>query len=169
MYGQYTPDGNADLGKAQEALNELAKVVPPDHSDVQFVPPAIAARVFGQVDPMCTDWRKSLRHEQIFKSTSAIAEEPIPAEAIAKLRTFLENSPQREGETNPDKDMVQLLPGGGATARKASDETGVFRRQAAYVLQYDAYWDQAHPEDEKVNSDWVESLRSEMLPWAQGA
>lgn len=167
LYGQYTPDDDTGLPGVKTALHSLFAQVPPDHQEVRFLSPAVAARVFGQVDPVEKDWRKSLRKEQIFKSTSAIADRPLPKDGIAKLREAMENSPKTNGEFNPDQDMVQFLPGGGATARVAADRTAARRRQCAYILQYDAYWQK--PEDEAANTDWVLKLRDDLMPYATGA
>ena len=78
------------------------------------LPPFLAARYrfattheirswsFGVVrsrrTPDTTDWRAELRHEQAFKSTSAVAFDEMPAEAIGVLRDALENSPRKPGE-----------------------------------------------------------------------
>lgn len=167
LYGQFTPDSDRDLAQAPQLLQQLYAQVPPQTSSLQALPTEVASRVFGQLQPDSIDWRKDLREEQLFKSTSAVAFQPLPAEAITNLRQQLESSPRRAGEVNPNEDMVQLLPGGGASSRTPIGDTGVYSRKAQFILQYDAYWEQ--PQDEKVNTQWVEGLRDSMLDYAQGA
>lgn len=166
LYGQYTPDNDAGLAQAGTVLQELLAKAPTPNTVIQPVPPIVAHRVLGQLDPGTEDWRAGLRHEQVFKSTSAVAFEPMPETAINILRKAIEDSPRKEGETN-QPDMVQLLSGGGASARLGVRDTAVFHRGAEFVLQYDAYWDD--PVDEGVNTEWAEKMRDDMLPYATGA
>jgi len=63
--------------------------------------------------------------------------------------------------------MVQLLAGGGAPGEVAVDATAVPHREAKFVVQYDAYW--TDPADEAAATNWIEGVRSAMLPYAQGA
>jgi FAD/FMN-containing dehydrogenase len=166
LYGQYTPDSAAGMGGANTALAQLLADAPTADSRIQVMPPIVAARVLGQLAPEAKDWRAELRDEQVFKSTSAVAFEPIPGQAIDLLRVAIENSPRKPGERN-QPDMVQLLSGGGASARQGIQDTAVFHRGAKFVLQYDGYWDD--PADEGVNTEWVEKMRDSMLPYATGA
>jgi FAD/FMN-containing dehydrogenase len=166
LYGQYTPDSDAGISQAGVALGELLAKAPTPNVVVQPVPPIVAHRVLGQLNPDTQDWRSALRDEQVFKSTSAVAFEPMPETAINILREAIESSPRKPGEKN-QPDMVQLLSGGGASARPGTRDTAVFHRGAQFVVQYDGYWDD--PADEGVNTAWVESMRDSMLPYAQGA
>jgi hypothetical protein len=63
--------------------------------------------------------------------------------------------------------MVQLLAGGGAPGRVAVDGTAVPHRKAVCVVQYDAYW--TDPADQTVAENWIEGVRTAMLPYAQNA
>ena len=63
--------------------------------------------------------------------------------------------------------MIQLLAGGGAPGRVAIDATAVPHRAAQFVVQYDAYW--TDPADQQKSEDWIESVRTAMLPYAGGA
>jgi FAD/FMN-containing dehydrogenase len=166
LYGQYTPDNDAGLAQAGQVLGDLLAKAPTAEHSVTPVPPIVAAHILGQLQPDTKDWKAELRHEQAFKSTSAVAFEPMPAEAIDILRKFIEDSPRKPGEQN-QADMVQLLSGGGASANLATQDTAVFHRHAQFVLQYDGYWDD--PADEAVNTKWVEDMRDDMLPYATGA
>jgi FAD/FMN-containing dehydrogenase len=166
LYGQYTPDNDAGLAQAGQVLGELLAQAPTEQHSVTPLPPVAAAHVLGQLRPETTDWRAELRHEQAFKSSSAVAFEPMPKEAIATLREALESSPRKPGEQN-QPDMVQLLSGGGASESLGTRDTAVFHRGAKFVLQYDGYWDD--PKDEAVNTAWVEEMRDDMLPYATGA
>ncbi len=138
MFAQYTSDSNeglygiqaklellfaqipllkstsGTLRRANSALKQLFTQAPPAKIEMRLVPVAVAHRVFAQINPRDPDWRRQLREAQIFKSTSSFAYEPLPREAIKKLRQLLETSPKREGEKNYDQDMVRLLPGGGS-------------------------------------------------------
>jgi Berberine and berberine like len=62
---------------------------------------------------------------------------------------------------------VQLLAGGGAPGEVAIDATAVPHRTAKFVVQYDAYW--TDPADQQRSTDWIEGVRTAMLPYAQGA
>ena len=191
MFGQYTPDSNeglyglqaklellfgqvpllkymsGTLRRATAGLTQFFAQVPPSRIEMRLVPLAIANRVFAQINPRDPDWRRQLRGEQIFKSTSSFAFALLPQEAIRKLRSALESSPKRAGEKNYDQDMARLLPGGGLPARQPSDSSAVDARQAKIGLQYDAYWDD--PEDNAVNTAWVEGMRQDLGPYTRGA
>jgi FAD/FMN-containing dehydrogenase len=191
MFGQYTPaakdvpgsvaarlelmsaqvpflrGSSATLRNAEAALRPLFDRVPPRKRDVRLAPLAMANRAFAQVNASDPDWRRQLRKEQIFKSTSAFAMRPFPKEALAILRRAIESSPKRGTEKNADQDMVRLLPGGGLPARVDDASSAVAARQAKILLQYDAYWEL--PEDTQANVDWVERMRSDLLPYAGGA
>jgi FAD/FMN-containing dehydrogenase len=191
MMGQYTPDSNegwfglkaklelllgqvpilkqlsGTLRRANVALAQLFDKIAPAKAEVRLIPLAIANRVFAQVEPKNPDWRAQLREQQIFKSTSSFAFEPLPREALAKLRAAIETSPKRGGEKNFDQDMVRLLPGGGAALQVPAESSAVDARGARILLQYDAYWDD--PEDNASNTAWVEGMRRDLGPYTRGA
>jgi FAD/FMN-containing dehydrogenase len=191
MIGQYTPDSNegwfglkaklelllgqvpvlkqlsGTLRKANAALAQLFAQVAPAKSEVRLIPLDIANRVFAQIEPKNPDWRSQLREQQIFKSTSSFAFEPLPRDALAKLRHALETSPRREKEQNFDQDMVRLLPGGGAALEVPVASSAADARHARMLLQYDAYWD--NPEDNAPNTAWVEGMRRDLGPYTRGA
>ncbi len=191
MFGQYTPDSNeglfglqakieallgqvpllkslsGTLRKTDAVLRHLFARVPPSKVEIRLAPLALANRAFAQINPRDPDWRRQLREQQIFKSTSSFAFAPLPPEAIRTLRHDLESSPRRQKEQNFDQDMVRLLPGGGPAAQIASDATAVHARQAKILLQYDAYWDD--PRDNETNTAWVEGLRRDLAPYTRGA
>jgi len=191
MFGQYTPDSNeglyglqatlelliaqipllkyasGTLRRANSVLRQLFAQVPPMKIEMGLAPLSIANRLFAQINPRDPDWRRQLRAQQIFKSTSSFAFAPLPQEAIRTLRSALESSPKRAGEKNYDQDMVRLLPGGGLPARQPSESSAIDALQAKVGLQYDAYWDD--PEDNAVNTAWVEDMRKDLRPYTRGA
>lgn len=191
MFGQYTPDSNEGwfglkaklellLGQvpilkqlsgtfraANAVLGRFFSRVAPATSEARLIPLAIANRVFAQVKPQDPDWRRQLREQQIFKSTSSFAFEPLPPAALGTLRAAIEASPRRAGETNFDQDMVRLLPGGGAPAQMPPETSAIAARRARILLQYDAYWD--NPDDNAANTKWVEDMRRDLGPYTQGA
>jgi hypothetical protein len=191
MIGQYTPDSNdgwfglkaklelllgqvpvlkqlsGTLRRANAVLGELFRQVAPTKVEARLIPLAIANRVFAQVQPKDPDWRRQLREQQIFKSTSSFAFEPLPREAIVKLRYAIESSPRRGGEKNYDQDMVRLLPGGGEAARVPPEASAADARLARVLLQYDAYWDD--PQDSGPNTAWVDGMRRALGPYTRGA
>jgi FAD/FMN-containing dehydrogenase len=191
MIGQYTPDSNegwfglkaklelllgqvpvlkqlsGTLRRANAVLGQLFRQVAPTKVEARLIPLAIANRVFAQVQPKDPDWRRQLREQQIFKSTSSFAFEPLPREAIVKLRYAIESSPRRGGEQNYDQDMVRLLPGGGEAARVPPEASAADARLARVLLQYDAYWDD--PRDSGPNTAWVDGMRRDLGPYTRGA
>jgi Berberine and berberine like len=104
---------------------------------------------------------------QPFKSTSAIATELFPAGALTTLKTKIEEAPpQADWETN-EPSMIQMLAGGGAPGNVGIGDTAVPHRLAKFVMQYDTYW--TDPADANKSVEWIESVRTAMLPYAKGA
>jgi FAD/FMN-containing dehydrogenase len=168
LFGQMTPDNPSDLSQFSALLQPLLSVAPPTGINIQAMPYSAAAAVFGGADPVNTKWLIHPHNDrQPFKSTSAVAHELFPGQAITALRKQLEASPpQTPWETN-EPSMVQLLAGGGAPSRIAVDATAVPHRAAKFVVQYDAYW--TDPADMQRSVDWIEGVRTAMLPYASGA
>jgi len=166
VLGQYTATPDR-LGRVQEFLAPLMMAAPPSGVSVQVVPFINAARMFFGVDPLHPTWAvREHSGQQIFKSTSALANAPFPPEAIRTLRTALENVPPLSAPPS-QASMVQLLSGGGAPSRVPTDATAVFHRNAKFVVQYDGYW--TAPQDAQPTTDWVVNLRTALLPYASGA
>lgn len=168
LFGQMTPDDPSELAKFLNLLAPVLAAGSPTGVNVQMMPYSAAAALFGGADPANTKWMIHPHNDrQPFKSTSAVARALFPSEAITMLRKQLEAAPpQTDWETN-EPSMVQLLAGGGAPARVAIDATAVPHRPAKFVVQYDAYW--TDPADQQRSTDWIEGVRTAMLPYAQGA
>ena len=173
LYGMYTPDDPSAVGKGADLLAPLLRAVPPASAPtIRPLPFIVAARMFfGEgghtVDPTQPQWTVHVHSDQqIYKSTSAAVMQPLPPEAIASLRGFLENPPPL-AQTPVQVSMVQLLPGGGAPSRAAADATAVYLRDALFIIQYDGYW--MVPQDSAPTISWVEQMRAAMQPYTQGA
>jgi FAD/FMN-containing dehydrogenase len=172
LYGQYTA-ADGELPNLTELLAPLLAAAPPPSPPVtQVVPFVMAARLFlaegtETVDPANPVWAVHVHSDhQLFKSTSAVAMTPFDEAAIATLRRFLEAVPPLSAPPSQPS-MVQLLPGGGAIGEVAPDETAIPYRKAQFIVQYDSFW--TAPQDADKTIAWVESFRTTMLPYAQGA
>src|SRR5215217_2969270 len=95
-----------------------------------------------------------------FKNASALAYDPLPAEAIAILVEHLRAAPF-------ESDLVGFFPLGGAIATIEPAATAFPHRQAHFDLQYQAYWwdDTAAA----ASLAWVRDLRAAMAPYTTGA
>ena len=95
-----------------------------------------------------------------FKNSSALAYDPLPAEAIATLVDHLRASPFASN-------LVGFFPLGGAIAAIDPAATAFPHRRALFDLQYQAYWwdDAAEP----ASIAWVHDLRAAMAPYTTGA
>lgn len=168
LFGQMTPDDPAELGQFGDVLRAVLSAAAPTGVNIQVMPYDAAAAIFAGADPVNTKWMIHPHNDrQPFKSTSAVARDVFPSDALALLRQQLEAAPpQASWETN-EPSMVQLLAGAGAPGEVPIDVTAVPHRAAKFVVQYDAYW--TDPADQQRSTDWIEGVRSAMLPYAQGA
>lgn len=166
MQGQFTPDSDADLPRINELLAPML-ALGPQSVNIQMLPYLNAARLFLGVDPLQPEWRiQKHSDDQIFKSSSALVYQPFPPEAIALLKSRLEAYPGLSASPSQPS-MIQLLGGGGAMSRVATDATAVWHRRTKFVVQYDAYW--TAPEDGKKTLAWITDFRREMTPYTVGA
>jgi FAD/FMN-containing dehydrogenase len=95
-----------------------------------------------------------------FKNSSAIAYDPLPAEAIATLVDHLRGAPFAS-------DLVGFFPLGGAIAAIAPEATAFPHRHAHFDMQYQAYWwDDTAAE---ASLAWVRDVRAAMAPYTTGA
>jgi FAD/FMN-containing dehydrogenase len=168
LFGQLAPDSPAELAGFSAMLAPMLGAAPPSGLSVQTVPYSAAAAMFAGVDPVHPQWMLHPHNDrQAFKSTSAVAAELFPADALAILKSQIEAAPQQtDWETN-EPSMIQLLAGGGAPGRVPVAATPVPHRPAKFVVQYDAYW--TDPADAQCSTDWIEGVRGAMLPYANGA
>jgi len=168
LFGQLTPDDSRELANFSTLLAPMLSVAPPTGISIQAMPYSAAAAIFAGVDPQHPQWMLHPHNDrQAFKSTSAVANQTFPAEALGLLRSKLEAAPpQTDWETN-EPSMVQLLAGQGAPGRLPVHATAVPHRPAQFVVQYDAYW--TDPADAARSTDWIEDVRTTMLPYAGGA
>jgi FAD/FMN-containing dehydrogenase len=168
LYAQLTPDSPAGLAGFSALLAPILGAAPATGVNVQVVPYSAAAAMFAGADPLKPEWMIHPHDDtQLFKSTSAIAYELFPQAALELLKAQLELAPVQAGWETNEPSMVQLLAGGGAPGRVAVDGTAVPHRAAACVVQYDAYW--TDPDDQPVAENWIEGVRTAMLPYAHNA
>jgi len=166
MEGQFTPDPQ-DLPSLGEVLAPMLSNPAPITIQIMVVPSIIAARMTFGVDPLAPEWAvKPHDDTQLFKSTSAIAPDFLPAEGIASMKKWLESVPPLSAMPS-QASMIQLLGGGGKASEPATDATAIFYRKAKMVVQYDGYW--TAPEDAQPTIDWVVAMRKSLLPYAHGA
>ncbi len=165
IQGQYTASPQ-DMPKLGELLAPVL-AIPPLSVQTMVVPALIGARITFGVDPANPTWA-ILQHDdmQLFKSTSAVATELFPMEAIQRIKDGLENVPPLSAPPSQPS-MVQLLGGGGMASVPKWSDTAVFYRNALFIVQYDGYW--TAPQDQQPTIDWVVNLRHSMLPFASGA
>ena len=168
LFGQFSPDNPQQLSTFGDLLKPLLGAAAPTGVTLQAMPYSAAAATFAGVDPTRPQWILHPHNDrQFFKSTSAVAKAPFPADALALLKSKIEAAPpQTDWETN-EPSMIQLLAGGGAPGRVGIDATAVPHRSATFVVQYDTYW--TDPADQQKSEDWIEGVRSAMLPYAAGA
>lgn len=174
LYGLYTPEDPTQLAGLDKLLNQFLQPLPlPIGMQIQSpLPFLIGSRLFfaegnETVDPIDPEWGVHVHsNQQIYKSTSAAVVKPMNKKGIATLKEHLEAVPPL---TVPaiQPSMVQLLPGGGAPSRIATDATAVYLRQARCIIQYDGFW--KAPQDEAATIGWVKSFREAMQPYTVGA
>lgn len=167
MQGQWTPDSDADLPRINTLLAPMLAAAAPQAVSVQMLPSLNAARLFLGTDPLQPEWRVQKHSDtQIFKSSSALAYQPFPFEAISLLKSGLEACPTLSASPSQPS-MIQLLGGAGAMSRVPQNATAVWHRQAKFVVQYDAYW--TAPEDGRKTLEWITGFRHQMTPYTVGA
>jgi FAD/FMN-containing dehydrogenase len=166
--GQMTPDSEQDLGRVNALLAPmLDPTLLPTAVSIRILPNQIANRIVVGVDPMIPEWRVHKHSdEQIFKSSSALAYELFPPEALSTLKKELEIVPPLSADPSQPS-MIQLLGGGGAVARPSTDATAAYHRKAKFVVQYDAYW--TARQDSAATISWIEHFRSLLAPYTRGA
>lgn len=165
IYGQFTASVE-QLGSLGPKLLPLIALSPISFS-AQMMPYVVAARAFFGADLLNPQWAiRKHGAEQLFKSSSAVARQPFPVEAIQKLKGWLDNAPPLS-VPGSQPSMVQLLGGGGAINRVDRDATAVHQRDAHCIVQYDGYW--SSPQDRDAVYEWVVAMRKDMLPYADGA
>lgn len=165
LYGQLTapPD---QLGRVSADLVPMLELSPFSVS-TQILPYVIAARLFFGADLMNPQWAiRQHGDEQLFKSSSAIAFQPFPRQAIKELKSCLDRCPTPSAPPSQPS-MVQLLAGGGKITEVPTEDTAVYQRDAHFIVQYDGYWT-AH-QDMQPTFDWVVQMREDLLPYAYGA
>jgi len=166
--GQYTPDDPRQLGQINTLLAPmLDPTLIPTAVNIQMLPLQIANRVVVGVDPMNPQWLVHKHSDdQIFKSSSAFSYNNFPMDVLTLLRTELESVPPLSADPSQPS-MIQLLGGGGAVARPATDATAAFHRKNKFVVQYDAYW--TAPQDHAKTVGWIEHFRKLLSPHTRGA
>ena len=166
LYGQFTPDTEADLTRVSTVLAPML-ATNPTAVQIQIVPYLVATRILLGVDPVSPMWRILVHSDtEVFKSTSSFAYELFDAEVLKIVKKHLDEVPDLSGPPT-ESSMIQFLPGGGFPGRIAPDATAAYPRKAKFVVQYNAYWNA--PEDGKKNIAWIEGFRTALLPYTSGA
>lgn len=166
LQGQFTPDSDAELPLISEILAPML-ALGPTSVNLQMLPAVIATRVVLGVDPLNPTWRVQQHSDnQLFKSTSAIANKPFSMDTIKLMRNCLENCPPLSAPPSQPS-MIQLLSGGGQMNRVPQDATAVYFRDAHFAVQYDGYW--TAPQDGPPTIDWTENTRNALSPYTVGA
>ncbi len=168
LYGVLTPDAPAELAGFSTLLAPMLAAAPPTSVEVHMMPYSATAAVFAGADPTKPEWMLHPHNDrQQFKSTSAVAFETFPPEALALLKAQIDAAPpQTDWDTN-EPSMIQMLAGGGAPGRVPIDATAVPHRKGKFIMQYDTYW--TDPSDQQKSETWIEGVRTAMLPYAHGA
>lgn len=165
MVGQFTADDH-ELHEVHRHLVPLTDPLPPAAISLNTVPCIQAARLFYQVDQARPSWVVHTHTEkQLYKAASSFVTEPLPREAIRRLREQLDNAPTLHVDPSQPI-MVQLLCAGGAI-RNPNDSNCIAHRDALYCLQFDGFW--TDPRDEQGVRQWVASSRLRLDAWTKGA
>ncbi|MEC0208557.1 FAD-binding oxidoreductase [Paenibacillus ehimensis] len=141
------------VGEEQELrsiVQPLQKVVPPKTVNFRTMTWIEAARLFAGTPVQ----------QAKFKNSSAYAYEPFSDAALDVLSRHLQNTPGAA-------DMVAFDAYGGAIKQVSPEATAFAHRNALFVMQYQAYWNQ--DAEAALHIDWVERFRQAMLPYTRGA
>jgi hypothetical protein len=157
------------LGEFVGSASELRRLVqplidayPPKIIEVKKVSYIDAVKIFGGKMPGMEEYAVSHGDPDAhpFKNTGAFAEKLLPAEGIKLLKSYLANAP------SPDN-KVQLQALAGKVREVKPDETAYVHRKALFSLLYITKWEQER--EAKINTKWVENMRDDLLPFADGA
>ena len=165
LQGQFTDDTDTEE-YVRNLVRDLFAESPPDTLDVTIVPHSLATRTFLRISPEAPRGWHNLIKQQLFKSTSAFADSPLPPEALSLLRHSLESHPVLHAAPS-QIGMVQLLAGGGKVAEPPEHPTATDHRKSLFILQYNGYW--TAPEDRRPVQCWTTGIRTSLLPWTSGA
>ena len=110
IQGQYTAELQ-DMPKFQQLIMPLFSGPAPISVQTMVVPALVGARITFGVDPSNPTWAIRKHDDtQLFKSTSAVAFDLFPPEAIKLFKTWLENVPPLSAPPSQPS-MIQLLGG----------------------------------------------------------
>lgn len=134
-------------------IQPLLTAAQPIKIDVVTVPFIQAALI--NADLLTPDGKPQKRQEWgNFKNTGAYVYSKLPTEALCTIIKFLQASPSR-------RNYLEFQALAGVVKEVPPDATAYFHRQALFVLQYLALWDDDSEADENIR--WVESFRRKML------
>ncbi|MFC0189817.1 FAD-binding oxidoreductase [Fictibacillus aquaticus] len=148
--------------KLRKLLKPLIESYPAKEVVIQEVPYIDAVRIFGGLMPGMEEY--DIGHgdpdAHPFKNTGAFANELLPSAGIKILKHFLANSPSVENK-------VQLQALAGNVMKQSPADTAYVHRKALFSLLYITKWQEK--EEARKNVKWVERMRDELLPFAEGA
>lgn len=98
-----------------------------------------------------------------FAARTRFATEPLPAEAVATVLSWLERRP---GSGNPDGCGLALYTWGGAINRVAPADTAFVHRDAQFLVSMDTSWaEHDSPWTAEANLRWLAGLREAVAPY----
>ncbi len=139
-----------ELNHLMQPLLDAARPIKTDVVTVPFIQAALINA--GLLTP---DGKPQKRQEwDKFKNTGAYVYSELPSEALGTIIDFLRTSPSK-------RNYLEFQALAGVVKEVPPDATAYFHRQALFVLQYLALWDNDSEKDENIR--WVESFRRAML------
>ncbi|WNB91438.1 FAD-binding protein [Bacillus sp. NEB1478] len=146
----------------RKLLTPLIKAYPPKIVEVKKVSYIDAVEIFGGIMPGMEQYAVSHGDPDAhpFKNTGAFAKKLLPIQGIKLLKQYLADSP------SPDN-KVQLQALAGKAGEIKPNETAYVHRKALFNLQYITKWERKR--EAKINTKWVEQMRDDLLPFADGA
>jgi FAD/FMN-containing dehydrogenase len=157
------------LGEFVGSVEELRRLIqplidayPPKIVDVRKVSYIDAVKIFGGRMPGMEEYAVSHGDPDAhpFKNTGAFADELLPLKAIRILKRYLANTPSPENK-------VQLQALAGKAGEVQPKATAYVHRKALFSLLYITKWEEER--EACINTRWVEKMRDELLPYADGA
>jgi len=103
---------------------------------------------------------------QAFAVKTSFVREPLPAEAIDLVLSFVDRWP---GSGNPDGGGAALFGYGGAVNRVAPADTAFVHREGLFLLSLDTSWtDHDDPATVEAGLRWLADLRAALTPYVTG-
>ncbi|KMY48727.1 FAD-binding oxidoreductase [Peribacillus loiseleuriae] len=129
------------IAKLKQLIQPLLKAGSPVHQRIKEVPYIDTVQFFDS---------PSGDRPTNFKRSGSFIEEPLPREAILKMKQFLARAPNENAAI-----WHQSL--GGAVGRLGPKDTAYYYREAIIAQEYISSWNSTS--EERQNIHWIESLR----------